>query len=239
MSNPVLLPPFSPLEYRAIGLVRGRYLPSQNKITRGTLLTHDGTVMSANLTDNAGWLTKVQPELLLDEERVWVAWPRTQDNHLHMQLKTMRLPVEGQTIDDIQGVDYFSVRGEIVSQDSHTGTITVRIHRNIIPPDKALRKKYQPFTLGIEGFLPGNVNGQFWDLDVCREGNKLILEDATFIAQVVFDLPPVAEPKKSKKKKGGKPPEKKSSPRQMPAQPGAEIPPYEPPPNLFKKKKKL
>lgn len=253
MTNLVLLPPIMPLEFRAIGIVRGRYLPSQKKITRGTIVMEDGTILPANLTETAGWLIKLKPELI-ETEHVWVAWPRTDENVLHMQLKNLRLPLEGQTIEDVSaGVDYFSVRGEIVNQDPHTGTINIRICRNIVPPEKQLRKKYQPFILAIEGFLPGKVDGQFWDFDVSREGNKLILEDANFMAQIVFELPPKEEPKKGKKGKGKQPPGKPSGqkpvikspvPKQS-AAPAAEppkpeipeVPPAERPPNLFKKKK--
>lgn len=253
MTNPVLLPPIMPLEYRAIGIVRGRYLPSQKKITRGTLVTQDGAILPANLTETAGWLIKLKPDLI-ETEQVWVAWPRTDENILHMQLKNLRLPLEGQTIDDVsEGVDYFSVRGEIVNQDPHTGTINIRICRNIIPLKGGLRKRYLPFILAIEGFLPGKVDGQFWDFDVSREGNKLILEDANFQAQVVFELPPKEEPQKGKKGKGkktvGKPsgvkpviksplPKQSAAPAAEPPKPEVpEVPPAERPPNLFKKKK--
>lgn len=247
MTNSVFLPPSIPLEYRAIGIVRGRYLPSQNKITIGTLVTHDGTILPANLTQTAGWLIKIKPELF-ETEHVWVAWPRTEDNILHVQLKNLRLPLEGQTIEDVSvGIDYFSVRGEIVNQDPRTGIINVLICRNIIPPKKELRKKYQPFILAIEGFLPGKVDGQFWDFDVSREGNKLILEDAKFMAQTVFELPQKEEAKKSKKGKGkrpfGKPYRQKSfikSPATstFPKPEIPDIPLEERPPNLFKKRKK-
>ncbi|MBD1936829.1 hypothetical protein [Microcoleus sp. FACHB-68] len=43
MSNPIFLPP--------------------KKITRGTLLAPDGTLMPASLKENAGWLVKLKPAI--------------------------------------------------------------------------------------------------------------------------------------------------------------------------------
>lgn len=120
------------------------------------------------------------------------------------------MPAAGQSFEDIsESIDYFSVRGEIINQDRNTGTISVRLYRNLILPGKELRKKYQPFRLAIEGFLSGNFTGQFWKFDLCREGDKLVLKDAAFVAQIVLDIQ-VKEGKKkqSSKSQGKKQPDK-------------------------------
>jgi hypothetical protein len=149
-----------------------------------------------------------------------------------LQLKNLRLPAAGQTLEDIsEGIDYFSVRGEIISQDPNTETIAVRLCRNLIPPGKELRKKYQPFTLAVEGFLPGNLNGQFWEFDVCREGNKRVLKDAAFVAQIVLDIQLKVEPAQGNdKKQSGESQEKKQADKMQPV--------AKPPLNLVLKKNK-
>src|SRR5689334_206695 len=40
-------PPSEPMQYRAIGLVRGRYHASSEQFTQGTLLTADGVQLNA------------------------------------------------------------------------------------------------------------------------------------------------------------------------------------------------
>lgn len=79
-------PPSEPRQYRAIGLVRGRYTASQDQFTQGILLTPDGTVIDAVLLGRV--MSLVKKHIDLDQEHLWVVYPRTrqkQDN-LHVQI---------------------------------------------------------------------------------------------------------------------------------------------------------
>ncbi|WP_413164398.1 hypothetical protein ACL6C3_00720 [Capilliphycus salinus ALCB114379] len=79
-------PPSEPRQYRAIGLVRGRYTASQDQFTQGILLTTDGTVIDAVLLGRV--MSLVKKHIDLEQEHLWVVYPRTrqkQDN-LHVQI---------------------------------------------------------------------------------------------------------------------------------------------------------
>lgn len=84
-SHPI--PPASePMQYRAIGLVRGVYAPSEEQFTRGTLTTEDGTVIDAVLLGRV--MSLVKKHLDLTQAHLWVVYPRTREKatDLHAQI---------------------------------------------------------------------------------------------------------------------------------------------------------
>jgi hypothetical protein len=81
-----IAPPSEPKQYRAIGLVRGRYQPSTEQFTRGSLQTPDGTEIDAVLLGRV--MSLLKNHLDLQAEHLWVVYPRTrqQDDDLHIQI---------------------------------------------------------------------------------------------------------------------------------------------------------
>ncbi|BAZ28424.1 hypothetical protein NIES4074_08570 [Cylindrospermum sp. NIES-4074] len=79
-------PPSEPMQYRAIGLVRGRYHASSEQFTQGTLLTTDGVELNAVLLGRI--MSLVKNHLDLDTEHLWVVYPRTRQENdaLHLQI---------------------------------------------------------------------------------------------------------------------------------------------------------
>ena len=79
-------PPSEPKQYRAIGLVRGQYMPSAEQWTRGTLLTTDGTLIDAVLLGRV--MSLIKNHLDLGQPHLWVVYPRSrqEDNNLHVQI---------------------------------------------------------------------------------------------------------------------------------------------------------
>ena len=79
-------PPSEPTQYRAIGLVRGRYSASAEQITRGTLITTDGTELNSVLLGRI--MSLVKNHLDLEQEHLWVVYPRIGqlDGNLHLQI---------------------------------------------------------------------------------------------------------------------------------------------------------
>ena len=79
-------PPSEPMQYRAIGLVRGRYQASSEQFTQGSLLTTDGTELNAVLLGRI--MSLVKNHLSLDQEHLWVVYPRTrqENDQLHVQI---------------------------------------------------------------------------------------------------------------------------------------------------------
>ncbi len=72
-------PPTEPLQYRAIGVLRGRYEPSEGQLNKGVLITHDGVRVDAVVLGRL--LNLVKKKLDLSQERLWVVYPRTRKNH--------------------------------------------------------------------------------------------------------------------------------------------------------------
>jgi len=65
------------MQYRAIGLVRGKYVPSEEQLSSGHLVTAEGGRMEAILLGRV--LSLVKNHLELGEEHLWVVYPRTQE----------------------------------------------------------------------------------------------------------------------------------------------------------------
>lgn len=201
--------------YRAVGQLQGRYIPSQKKIAKGVLLTDDGTFIPARLVAKAEWMARTSPSKI-QGELIWTVYPHTEypdwfermqrflpdDDEIVAPAKTQTPPAfwveirsvretkREQAIEQLkQSNNYFSIRGEICQQDDRQGKLIVRIRRNKIPPGKESDREYQPIDLTIDGFLPGKVEGQFWDLEVSREAHLLSVENGCFVAELPPQLP--------------------------------------------------
>ncbi|MBC8123240.1 MAG: hypothetical protein H7Y22_15560 [Gemmatimonadaceae bacterium] len=258
--------PSEPLQYRAIGIVRGRYEPSEDRITQGTLRTSDGVAIDAVLLGRV--LSLVRKHLDLAEEHPWVVYPRTREGGgLHTQivgvwslnpegLKGEKDPdsdpnpnsLEDESLeealeeafslggedfedddfeeeedepeepgfteasqdeqyggpksrsehnmiyadDDLQVTDgFFSIRGEISFQSQQEGFVLVKIRQQ-----SKKKKPGRSFKLRLEGFLPDDARGKFWDFEVQRNGEVLEIEDGTPIATLQ---------KRLEKRRGGAP----------------------------------
>jgi len=79
-------PPSEPMQYRAIGLVRGRYRASDEQFTQGILLTTDGVELNAVLLGRI--MSLVKNHLDLEQDHLWVVYPRTRQENdtLHIQI---------------------------------------------------------------------------------------------------------------------------------------------------------
>lgn len=82
------IPPASePMQYRAIGLIRGKYVPSGEQFTRGEIITDDGVEIGAVLLGRV--MSLVKKHLDLEQSHLWVVYPRTRekgDGNLHVQI---------------------------------------------------------------------------------------------------------------------------------------------------------
>ncbi|MCL1469321.1 hypothetical protein [Argonema antarcticum] len=215
-------PPSEPMQYRAIGLVRGKYFPSADQFTRGALLASDDHAIDAVLLGRI--MSLVKNHLDLESEHLWVVYPRTRlnDDALHVQIvgvwepekldKTLSStdeeatePTETSSPKDIEPQSlavedgYFSIRGEVVYQSLDEEKIVVKIRQ-------AARKdeeKPKFFKLTLNGVLQKKAVGYFWEFHIQRQANNLLIKEAKEIA--------VLSPKKPRKpfKGGGRPGGKK------------------------------
>jgi len=192
-------PPSEPMQYRAIGLVRGCYQASAEQFTQGTLLAHDGTELQAVLLGRV--ISLVKKHIDLDTEHLWVVYPRTgqQDNHLHLQIvgvwepetlaKQPTLEDESTTSKAVPSEEhsalinnaedgYFSVRGEVVFQSAGDSRLVVKIKQ--APRKESERPKF--FKVNLQGVLKTKAVGQFWDFHILRQGDNLVVQEGTSIA---------------------------------------------------------
>jgi len=79
-------PVTEPTQYRAIGVVRGQYVPADpEQPTRGMIRTADGSEIEAVVLGRL--LTLMRRHVDLAESHLWVVYPRTREqNHLHLQM---------------------------------------------------------------------------------------------------------------------------------------------------------
>ncbi len=185
-------PPYTPLQYRAIGVVKGQYFPSHSDLIRGILVMEDGAIAPVNFLASSINFLKKHMELL-DAPQFWVVYPKTQLKapHLSFAVKGVKTPSKTENAESLK--DRFSVRGLITYIDSKAGMFTVRIYHNH-SADSSATQLQNFFLLTIQGTLNSEAFGQFGDLDVRREGDKLILEKADFVSRLF-------QPKKQKRKK--------------------------------------
>ncbi|MCC5636696.1 hypothetical protein LC593_12640 [Nostoc sp. CHAB 5844] len=204
-------PPSEPMQYRAIGLVRGRYIASSEQFTQGTLLTADGVEIQAVLLGRI--MSLVKNHLDLEKNHLWVVYPRTKQENdaLHLQIVGVWEPenlakqqAQDSADDELPTADDaetdksdikpssdipdggFSVRGEVVYQSFDDKNLVVKIKQAARKQDE--KPKY--FKLKLKGVLATKAVGKFWDFQVKRDGDLLAIETAEAIA----DLPKKRRP---------------------------------------------
>jgi len=87
-------PPDKPKQYRAIGLLKGKYVPSE-EIERGTLVTSDGSIIDAVVLGRLLGLLKARIDL--EQEHLWVVYPRTRSKAPEKSLEESGKPVDTTT----------------------------------------------------------------------------------------------------------------------------------------------
>ena len=111
-------PVTEPMQYRAIGVVRGTYVPADpDQLTRGVIQTEDGSEIDAVVLGRV--LTLMRRHLDLSKPHLWVAYPRFRDpDQLHLQLvgvwEPSTLSPDESEGDDRPKATGISVRGELI-----------------------------------------------------------------------------------------------------------------------------
>lgn len=208
--NKVCLQPIpdatEPFQYRAIGVIYGRYVANEDNFAKGHILTVDGSDVDAVLLGKI--ISIVKKRLQSDRDYLWVVYPRTNDKagKLHVQIAGVWAPVElGKSdipIDPNIQDGYFSVRGEISSQSIEDNSVIVKVRRTEQKFDKQkdkVTKEYSKFKVRLTGLLPTDAVGQFWSVNVQRQGDVLTIIDGEFIGIVPY------KGKRRLQGKGGRP----------------------------------
>ena len=188
-------PVTEPMQYRAIGVVRGRYVPTEaEQPTRGAIHTEDGTEIEAVVLGRL--LTLMRRHLDLSEPHLWVVYPRTRDGEqLHLQMVGVwepstlaaanpdgdgegEVPAAGDVLPEGDG--YFSVRGELIFTRPETGDLVVKVRQQ----PRADGSRPVPFKLQVRGEIPLEHLRHFVALDLRRQGQSLGLERCEVIGPV-------------------------------------------------------
>ena len=195
-----------PLQYRAIGLVRGVYKPVDDEnFNRGSLIDSKGNDIDSVLLGRV--ITLIRNHVPLEKPHLWVVYPRCRNNqNLHLQItgiwepSTLKKNLEekdglndasGLKVDSddlLEGDDYFSIRGELIFTKPEEKQVVVKIRQK----PKNQPKKALPFKINLIGEVPINCLKNFISLDVRRVANQLFVEDFQLIG-------PISQEKLSKK----------------------------------------
>ena len=187
------IPPVTePLQYRAIGVVRGIYKPEKpNILTRGYLIDAQGNEIEAVVLGRVLGLMKRY--LAIEKAHLWVVYPRNKDsNQLHLQIggiwepSTLDLNKEkkdqgGSSIDNLkEGDDYFSIRGELVYTKPELNEVVVKIRQK----SRSNNNKPLPFKIKLKGDISLDHVRNFVSLEARRNGQMLCLEKYEIIQEM-------------------------------------------------------
>ena len=186
-------PVTEPMQYRAIGVVRGVYEPTDaEQLTRGVIRCDDGTAIEAVVLGRL--LTLMRRHLDLSVPHLWVVYPRSREEQtLHLQMVGVWEPstldpgtepaaeTAAEQADALpEGDDYFSIRGELIYTRPETGDLVVKVR--VMP--RADGSKPLPFKLQLKGEVPLEHLRHFVALDMRRRDQELHLETFEVIGPV-------------------------------------------------------
>ena len=184
-----------PLQYRAIGLVRGIYKPQDDEtFTRGALIDSKGNEIDSVVLGRV--ITLIRNHVTLEIPHLWVVYPRCRNNqNLHLQISGIWEPstlkkdlVDNEELNEasvsnvdsdslLEGDDYFSIRGELIFTKPEEKEVVIKIRQK----PRNQQKKALPFKLNLKGEVPINHLKHFISLDVRRVDYQLCVEDFQII----------------------------------------------------------
>jgi hypothetical protein len=173
------------LQYRAIGIINGKYTPNDIKeLNRGFLTDDKGEKIETVVLGKA--LSLLKKHIDLKKSYFWIVYPKNKNTQiLHLQVAGIWDPYKlndfphdssktnfSKLLVELDLKDnYFSVRGELVFVNAEKKEIVLKICSS----SKAKNLKNKNFKLVIKGELPRKLLNSFVSLDVIRDGNSLEL----------------------------------------------------------------
>ncbi len=173
------------LQYRAIGIVNGKFTPhDREQLNRGFLIDNNGEKIETVVLGKA--LSILKKYIDLKKSYYWVVYPKNKNTqNLHLQVAGIWDPYQlndfpndssetnfSKLLEKLDLKDnYFSVRGELVFVNTQKKEVVIKI----IPDSKLKNSKNKNFKLVIKGELSLELLNSFVSLDINREGNALKL----------------------------------------------------------------
>ena len=173
------------LQYRAIGIVNGKFVPhSSEQINRGFITDNKGEKIETVVLGKA--LSLLKKHIDLDKTYFWIVYPKNKNSqNLHLQVAGIWDPYQlndfpndsskanfPKLLEELDLKDnYFSVRGELVFVNTKKKEVVIKICSAL----KLQNLKNKNFKLIIKGELSLELLNSFLSLDVLRDGNSLKL----------------------------------------------------------------
>ena len=172
-------------QYRAIGIINGKFTPNDSKqLNRGFLIDNKGEKIETVVLGKA--LSLLKKHIDLKKSYYWIVYPKNKNTqNLHLQVSGIWDPYQlndfsndssktnfSKLLEELELKDnYFSVRGELVFVNTKKKEIVIKI----CPSSKLKNLKNKNFKLVIKGELSLENLNCFVSLDVDRDGNALKL----------------------------------------------------------------
>ena len=173
------------LQYRAIGIVNGKFIPHDiEQLNRGFLIDNQGEKIETVVLGKA--LSLLKKYIDLKKSYYWVVYPKNKNTqNLHLQIVGIWDPYKlndftndssktnfSKLLEELDLKDnYFSVRGELVFVNTQKKEIVIKI----CAASKLRNLKNKNFKLVIKGEIPLKLLNSFVSLDINRDGNSLRL----------------------------------------------------------------
>ena len=174
-----------PLQYRAIGIVNGKFTPHDSEqLNKGFLTDIKGEKIETVILGKA--LSLLKKRIDLKESYYWIVYPKNKNSqNLHLQIAGIWDPYQlndfpndssktnfSKLLEELDLKDnYFSVRGELVFVNTKKKEFVIKI----CPIIRSKTLKNKNFKLVIKGELSLELLHSFVSLDINRDGNSLKL----------------------------------------------------------------
>jgi len=172
------------LQYRAIGIIHGKFIPQDTlQLNRGFLTDNKGEKIETVVLGKA--LSLLKKHIDLKKSYYWIVYPKNKSTqNLHLQVVGIWDPYQlnhfpndsskknfSKLLEELELIDnYFSVRGELVFVNAQKKEFVIKIYSS-----SKQKIKNKNFKLVIKGELSLELLNSFISLDVIRDGNSLKL----------------------------------------------------------------
>ena len=173
------------LQYRAIGIIHGKFKPLHSEqLNRGFLIDKKGEKIETVVLGKA--LSLLKKHIDLKKSYYWIVYPKNKNTQiLHLQVAGIWDPYQlndfpndsskanfSKLLEELDLKDnYFSVRGELVFVNTQKKEIVIKI----CSAAKLKNLKSKNFKLVIKGELSLKLLNSFVSLEINRDGNELKL----------------------------------------------------------------
>ena len=174
-----------PLQYRAIGIVNGKFTPHDSEqLNKGLITDNEGEKIETVVLGKA--LSLLKKHIDLKKSYYWIVYPKNKNTqNLHLQVAGIWDPYQlndfpndssktnfTQLLEELDLKDnYFSVRGELVFVNNQKKEIVIKVCSS----SKLKNSKNKNFKLVIKGELSLELLNSFVSLDINRDRNALKL----------------------------------------------------------------